>query len=171
MAVMRTPIAATTAFDLDALKLHARVDFDDDDISLTMMGNTAAAELESHCELALLRQQISFSAEADGNPVSLPIGPLLEASAITVNGSPAAVTITSSGRYPVIVLPDEVTGTVVISYQAGYGDTVDDIPADLQLAILDHASRLYDMRGSDDGNQGLSVAAARIAARHRQVKL
>lgn len=166
MAVTRTPIANTTAFNLDLLKLHARVDTEDDDIPLTIMGNTAAAELERHCELALLRQQIRFSVEADGNPISLPIGPLLEDSDITVEGLTAVVTITSSGRYPVIVLPDAVTGTVVISYEAGYGDAVDDIPDDLRFAIIDTATELYDKRSN-----GLSPAAARIAARHRQVKL
>lgn len=171
MAVTRTPIAATPAFALSALKLHARIDHDDDDAGLTLMGQTAAAEIEAYSELALLRQQISFVLDVPANEgmfVSLPIGPLAPEAEITINGLPFAGTVTA-GRYPSLTLPDDITGTVTITYEAGYGDDLDDIPSDLQLAILDQAARLYDLRGVDDAKQGLSLAAARIAARYRKV--
>ena len=72
-------------------------------------------------------------------------------------------------RNPVLHL-DAVDGDdLVITYPAGFGDTASSIPADLQLAIMDQAARLYDLRGAEDGVQGLSLAASRIAARYRRV--
>lgn len=48
----------------------------------------------------------------------------------------------------------------------------DDLPDDLMLAILDQAAMLYDARGGDtDRPAGLSMAAARIVARYRGVRL
>lgn len=172
MATTRTPIAATPAFDLDALKLHARIDGTDDDDSLELMGRTATAEIEAYCDIALLDTQIRYTFEADGKPgtVVLPIGPLRTTSGIAVNGLPVPPGAVTIGRYPSISLPEHDAGPTAITYVAGWGDAVEDIPPDLQFAILDHAAMLYDARAADDVKQGLSVAASRICARHRQVR-
>lgn len=47
-----------------------------------------------------------------------------------------------------------------------------DLPDDLKLAIIDQAVMLYDARGADTERPiGLSLAAARIVARYRGVRL
>lgn len=47
-----------------------------------------------------------------------------------------------------------------------------DLPDDLKLAIIDQAAMLYDARGGEtDRPLGLSMAAARITARYRGVRL
>lgn len=47
-----------------------------------------------------------------------------------------------------------------------------DLPDDLKLAIIDQAAMLYDARGGDtERPAGLSMAAARIVARYRGVRL
>lgn len=47
-----------------------------------------------------------------------------------------------------------------------------DLPADLRLAIIDQAAMLYDARAQDTERPvGLSLAAARIVARYRGVRL
>lgn len=47
-----------------------------------------------------------------------------------------------------------------------------DLPADLKLAIIDQAAMLFDARGGEtDRPLGLSMAAARIVARYRGVRL
>ena len=56
-----------------------------------------------------------------------------------------------------------------IRYPAGYGTDPGSIPADLALAVTDHAAMMYDARGMTDAAQGLSLAASRIAARHRRI--
>ena len=129
-------------------------------------------------------QIITVSFTEWGRRVPLPIGPLdvaaLDAHPITVQTREADGSLVSwpqdwfvdVGRYPVLHLPGRqfMDGkTLVVSYPAGFGVTVEAIPEDLQLAIMDQAAKLYDLRGAEDGKQGLSLAASRIAARHRRV--
>lgn len=168
MHYTRSPISLSDPFDLDAVKAHARVDGDHDDASLAMMARAAAREIEAHCELALLRQLITVTVQAEGEAIPLPCGPALSNAAVTVDGL-ALVNGLTGGRYPVLHLPDDMRGAVVVTYEAGFGDTADSIPADLQHAINDQAAAFYDQRGAEDGKQGLSLAASRIAARHRRV--
>lgn len=61
-----------------------------------------------------------------------------------------------------------------VSHAAEYTlpDDADDLPADLKLAIIDQAAMLYDARAQDTERPvGLSLAAARIVARYRGVRL
>ncbi|MBL3568865.1 hypothetical protein BV509_09095 [Rhodovulum sulfidophilum] len=47
-----------------------------------------------------------------------------------------------------------------------------DLPTDLRFAICDQAAMLFDARGGDTERPvGLSLAAARIVARHRGVRV
>ena len=181
MIVTRTPLTTAAPYDLDAVKLHARVDGDDDDASLALMARAAAREIEAHCGLALLAQRITVTLSDWCCRIALPVGPfwpeglaehplMVEAidEAGNVTPHPAGWWI-EGGRYPVLHL-DAVDGDdLVITYPAGFGDTAGSIPADLRLAIMDQAARSYDLRGAEDGVQGLSLAASRIAARYRRV--
>lgn len=181
MIVTRTPLTDADPFDLGAVKLHARVSFDDDDMALAMMARAAAREIEAHSELALLRQIITVSCTRTAGPIRLPVGPLdllaLDDHPVTVQTRQADGSLLTwpqgwwidPARNPVLHL-DAVDGdSLVITYPAGFGDTAGSIPSDLQLAIMDQAARSYDLRGAEDGVQGLSLAASRIAARYRRV--
>ena len=181
MHITRTPLTTAAPYDLDAVKLHARVDGDDDDASLALMARAAAREIEAHSELALLRQIITVSFTRTAGPIRLPVGPLdllaLDDHPVTVQTQQADGSLLTwpqgwwidPARNPVLHL-DAVDGDdLVITYPAGFGDTASSIPADLQLAIMDQAARSYDLRGAEDAAQGLSLAASRIAARYRRV--
>lgn len=50
-------------------------------------------------------------------------------------------------------------------------DDLAEVPHDLVFAICDQAARLYDLRGAEDGAQGLSLAASRIVARYRGIAI
>ena len=51
-------------------------------------------------------------------------------------------------------------------------EDADDLPADLRFAIIDQFAMLYDARGGDtDRPVGLSLAASRIVARYRGVRM
>lgn len=182
MHINRTPLTTAAPYDLDAVKLHARVDGDHDDTALAMMADAAAREIEAHSELALLAQTIAVTLGAWCCRIPLPIGPIwtegLTDHPITVELIDEAGNVTphpagwwiEGGRYPVLSLTASGQGEQLrITYPAGYGDTAGSIPADLALAIMDQATRLYDLRGAEDGVQGLSLAASRIAARYRRV--
>ncbi|WP_423212642.1 head-tail connector protein [Paracoccus yeei] len=184
MHITRTPLSTDAPFILDDVKMHTRVSFDDDDAALAVMAWAAAREIEAHCALALMTQIITVTMTEWGRRVPLPIGPLdvaaLDDHPITVQTREADGSLVTwpqdwfvdVGRFPVLHLPGRqfMDGkTLVISYAAGFGSTAASIPEDLQYAINDQASRAYDLRGAEDAAQGLSLAASRIAARHRRV--
>lgn len=179
MKYTRTPLGSAQPFDLEAVKAHGRIDGADDDAGVALMAATAAAEIEAACDIALLAQTIT--AEVDVLHVlvlDLPVGPVLPGAAALVelvasDGTAAEVETTyriSAERYPELHMGEAQTGRLRITYTAGFGEDAAAIPADLQLAINDHASRLYDLRGAEDAPQGMSTAAARIIARHRRVR-
>lgn len=61
-----------------------------------------------------------------------------------------------------------------VAHAAAYTlpEDADDLPDDLRLAIIDQAAMLYDARAHDtDRPAGLSMAAARIVARYRGVRV
>ncbi|MFQ8432499.1 hypothetical protein [Amaricoccus sp. W119] len=183
MRYIRNPFAATAPFDLADLKLHARVDDDDDDANLTLMGWTAAGEIEARTELALLAQSIAVTLDCWGDAIPLPVGPFyaggLAEHPVTVQlvdgegnatAHPAGWWI-EPGRRPVLHLTSKGEGrALIVTYPAGYGVAVADIPHDLRLAVNDEAARLYDMRGAAEGPQGMSLAAARIIGRYKAVR-
>lgn len=168
MTHTRTPIALGSVVTFDAMKARARIDSDFEDMSIQQLIDTAALEIERHAEIALLRQRITLSVNADCGPVRLPIGPIAPDADVTVDGV-ALVNDIEGDLHPVLHLPDDMRGKVLVTYEAGFGDDDRAIPADLALAVCDHAAMLYDARGLTDAPQGLSIAAARIAARYRRV--
>lgn len=184
MTHTRTPIVTGSAVTLDQVKDRARIDGDDEDVDIQRLIDTAAAEIEAHCGLALLAQTVTVTLQAWCKRIPLPIGPFwpegLTEHPVTVELLDEAGNITphpagwwiEGGRYPVLRLTSSAHGAAIrITYPAGYGDDHHSIPADLQLAIADHAAMLYDARGLTDAPQGLSLAATRIAARHRRVAI
>ena len=184
MIVTRTPLTDAAPFALAEVKAHARVDGDHDDPGVILMARTAAREIEAHCALALMTQIITVTFTEWGCVVPLPIGPLdvvaLDDHPITVQTREADGTLVTwpqgwwvdAGRYPTLNLTDRqfMDGkALVVTYPAGFGSAAASIPEDLQHAINDQAAAFYDQRGAEDGKQGLSLAASRIAARHRKV--
>ncbi|WP_157994740.1 head-tail connector protein [Paracoccus tegillarcae] len=182
MNTERTQISTAAPFELGDVKAHCRVMFDDDDWQIAQMADAAAREIEAHCGLALLAQRITVTLGSWCCRIPLPIGPIwtegLTDHPLTVELIDEAGNVTphpagwwiEGDRYPVISLTSMGQGQHLrISYPAGYGTDHASIPADLQLAINDQAAAFYDQRGDTEGPQGLTNAAARIAARHRRV--
>lgn len=181
MSHIRTPIASGSAVSLDQVKARARIDGDDTDMELQRLIDTAAAEVEAHCGIALLAQSITVTLRAWCRRIPLPVGPFwaegLAEHPVTVELLDEAGIATphpagwwiQGGRYPVLTLAGDGIGVAIrITYPAGFGEPAS-IPADLQLAVIDHAAMMYDARGLTDAPQGLSIAATRIAARHRRI--
>lgn len=184
MSHTRTPIASGSAVSLDQVKARARIVGDDDDMELSLLIDTAASEIEAHCGIALLAQSVTVTLRAWCKRIPLPVGPFwtegfaehpviveLLDEAGNATAHPAGWWI-EGGRYPVLNLTGNGNGVAIrIRYPAGYSAEADGIPADLQLAVTDHAAMMYDERGKIDAPKGLSLAASRIAARHRRVAI
>lgn len=72
----------------------------------------------------------------------------------------------------VLLMLAAAAGDVAHAAEYTLPEDSDDLPDDLMLAILDQCAMLYDARGGDtDRPVGLSMAAARIVARYRGVRL
>lgn len=154
--ITRTPIATGDPVDELALTEHMRLDGD------LVAGAypyiwAAAAEIEAYCDLALLDQSITLTANAheqdNGLTIQrLPIGP--NPTSIMVEGIETDGTLLPipyswvfyGGAVRFASRPDR---PVRITYKADYGSIPDTIPADLRMAICDLAARLYDYRASD----------------------
>lgn len=167
MTYTRTPTLASPVSLTDA-KDHLRVMHDDEDLLIQRYILAAAREIEAYCEIALTRQTISLAVLA-GEVTALPVGPLAPDAEVTANGLPLVSSI-MPGRWPVLILPETMTGLIALTYEAGFGDTSASVPDDLQLAIMEQAAFTYDNRADPDAKPGLVPAAARICARYRRVR-
>lgn len=179
MTYTRKPETDSAPFSMPALKAYMRVDHDDEDAVIAALAQTAAEEVEAYCDLALLAQTITATTEGQwpGSVVTLPCGPLLDTHPVTVGVVEADGTFTpvtsgwwvEGGRYPRLHFTTTPGARLRITYRAGYGDGVEDLPASLIHAISDQTLRLFDRRGDEDLKPGLSATAARILARFRKV--
>lgn len=125
-----------------------------------------------------VRQGIPEAAKDQGvRPVFLPVRPAVSLSSVALSDDGTALDVGDYRIYgqtdPEFQVRGSVpVGAVDVAYLAGYGDEPAAVPADLRLAVLDQALRLYERRGDEVSVPlGLCATAARIVARHRRVRL
>ncbi|MGC9370309.1 MAG: head-tail connector protein [Paracoccaceae bacterium] len=180
MLVDRDANGTELPFNVDDLKLYLRVDFSDDDVTITNIGKTAAAEVEQFAQVALLMQTIRVTIFDPGQEdcLRLPIGPVSDADVptVTIDGEAFTAFEFVGGHRAVIRWQDAyfdlTPSRIDIEYQAGFGATATDIPADLSQALMDQAALHYDGRSPMDAKSlTTSPHMARIGARYRGVQL
>lgn len=180
MLVRRTAGGAALPFTLADLKQHMRVSDASEDSAIENIGLTAAAEIEQFAQIALLTQTVVVTIydpqSADG--LSLPIGPLNEGDTptVTIDGTPSTAFDVVPGLRPYLRWHDAFRSLcptlIKIEYQAGFGASADDVPADLAQALMDQAALHYDGRSPMDAKSlTTSPHMARIGARYRGVQL
>ncbi len=182
MKMLTHRVPNTTAFPVDfgGLKLHLRVADDDENAAIAHIAETAAAEVEQFAQIALLSQTIRvtiFDPNRE-NGLYLPIGPVAddETPTITIDGEAFTAFHFVGGNRPYIQWRDgyfDLTPSrMAIEYQAGFGDTASDIPADLSQAIMDQAALHYDGRSPMEAKSlTTSPHMARVGARYRGVRV
>lgn len=180
MLVQRTSISANAPFLLDDLKQYARVDGDDETLSLNKMGWAAVAEVEHFAQVALLTQTIRvtiFDLVHDAG-LTLPIGPMADdaTATVTIGGQPFTGFDLVTGTRPYLSWPASIRGTasarVVIEYPAGFGSEPGDVPDDLSQAVLDQVALIFDERAPREAKTlARSSHLARVGARYRGVSV
>lgn len=180
MRYTRKPGTNAEPFDLPSVKAYLRIGYTDEDATIAALAATAAAEVEAYCDLALLTQTITCTTdEWPGCIIDLPCGPLLEGQPVTVSVLEQDGTLTpvptgwwiEGGRYPRLHSTTTPGARLHVSYVAGYGEDVADLPTILSTAIHDQTLRLFTRRGDEDSKtNALSPTASRILARFRRVK-
>jgi len=159
-----------------ALKEHLRITDDFDDASIQALAEAAVAEIEAAADIALAPQTIIATTyhEVGVEDLSLPIGPVAEGAALTVqtiSNTGTLATLASgfwleAGQYPVLHVTEAPNARLRITYAAGFIA----LPSDLSLAIKEQTARAYDVRGDDMTAQGLALAASRVLARYKRVR-
>ena len=176
--ISRTALTTNQPFDFVRLAMHLRIPIADG-AEAGPMAEAAAREIELYAGLALLDQTIVAESDpAPGAALRIPVNPVQTITSVeTVAEDGTVATFTEGwhlreGRLAELRLSAEPAEAIRVTYTAGYGDTVTDVPEDLALAVLDQALRLYDLRGDlADTPPTPSPAFARIAARYRAVRL
>ena len=181
MMVHRTAITGAPPFKIDDIKLHARVDGNEEDDAITRMAWAACDEIEQFAQIALLHQTIRvtiFDPPAQSS-VRLPIGPVLDDApvTVTVDAVPCTAFVLEPGQRPYLRwlaafydLPHP--SRLTIEYRAGFGSQEHAVPRDLAQAIADQAALHYDGRSPMNARDlTTSPHMARIGARYRGVSL
>ena len=72
----------------------------------------------------------------------------------------------------IVLMLSAAAADVAAAAEYDLPEDANDLPADLRFAIIDQLALLYDARGGDtDRPIGLSLAASRIVARYRGVRM
>jgi len=72
----------------------------------------------------------------------------------------------------IVLMLSAAAADVAAAAEYALPEDAGDLPADLRFAIIDQVALLYDARGGDtDRPVGLSLAASRIVARYRGVRM
>lgn len=178
MIVHREALTEADPLFHDDVLEFLRVDHGDEYDSIQLIARAAASELEQFAQIALLMQTVRLTIF---DPLSeqylrLPIGPVADdgTPTVTIDGVAFTDFLFVAGNRPVIrwgdtffdLLPTRMT----VEYQAGFGESHDQIPADLYQAALDQAALLFDARSPSDMKSHTSPHMARIGARYRGVQ-
>ncbi|MBL3553864.1 hypothetical protein [Rhodovulum sulfidophilum] len=165
----------------DLLKFVALSEDDADFFSeLEPIGKAAAEEIEKFAQIALLNQtvRVTIFDPVKEYGLSLPIGPVAEDKTpiVTIDGEVFTGFDFVGGNRPYIrwfaKFYDLTPSRMTIEYEAGFGDTAADIPADLYQALMDQAALHFGWRSPLDAKSLTnSPHMARIAARYRGVQV
>lgn len=150
---------------LAELKAHARIDDSSEDELLSGLIVAARQWCEGYTRRALIAQtwRQFFSTRPTGDRITLARAPLIEVTAVRTYDDLDRETVWDTANYFVDASSEPAllvlrTGAVwadferaangmEITYRAGYGETAEDVPAVLRLAIRQLALHWYEYRG------------------------
>ena len=166
---------------LDEAKAHLKVDTTDDDALIERLIAAARARAEWHTGRAFLTQ--SWILWLDCWPpldvAETPLPRLQAVGSVTTYSRDDSASVLDPALYLVdtasepgrlafhCIAPASLrrVNAVAIAFDAGYGDTADDVPAPIREAILEIVAELYVHRG--DGPDDVSLTAQALLAPYR----
>lgn len=167
-----TTAPAQEPVSVDSLKEHLRVTFDDDDRYIFNLIRQARRSVEIQINRALITQTLEITRDnfPAGRVILLERSPVQSVSDIKYQDNTDTEQTLSSDEYQVdtkskpgrVILKDGYSwpttsnnaNNVTITYDAGYGDDPEDVPADLQLGIMQLAAHWYEVRHPVDVRPG-----------------
>jgi len=145
-------------------KAHARVDGNAEDMLVSSLILAARLHIERCLDLALISQSWSLYLDRwpDAPFVELPLAPLISVDAVRLyspTGSsatldPGLFIVDAASRRPRLALhqgqswpaPGRSVNGIEVAFTAGYGDTEDDVPAPVRLAVKMLVAHWYEAR-------------------------
>jgi uncharacterized phiE125 gp8 family phage protein len=189
--LQQTEAPSGLMLDLGDVKNHLRVDFDDDDVLIYDLINTATSYIDGPYGLgiSLLTQKWTLSLDRfDAYYIKLPLNPVQSVDSITfidIAGDEQTLDpslyVVSYGRTPVTIarafnqvwpVVRQTIGAVSVNFTTGYG-TSDQIPADLKHAARLIIGNLYENRAgvigieSRDSPSEMPLGVEHIFSRYR----
>lgn len=174
---------AVEPLDLDEVKLHLRIDADDDDLLLGGLIQAAREQVEVVTKRALITQTWELSLEAwpRGTEMMIPLPVLQSVTSIKYKDQDGDESTMSSSDYIVDTVPKpgrvvlewnkswpSVTlypaSPITVRFVAGYGDTAIDVPRSIRQAMLLMIGEWYENREdiTEARLQGISLNAERL---------
>jgi uncharacterized phiE125 gp8 family phage protein len=173
-------------------KAHARVDGDAEDTLICSLILAARLHVEHCLGLALISQSWSLYLDRwpDAPFVELPLAPLISVDAVRLyspTGSsatldPGLFIVDAASRRPRLALhqgqswpaPGRSVNGIEVAFTAGYGDTEDDVPAPVRLAVKMLVAHWYEAREPvllGERADPVPATVASLIAPYRSVRL
>lgn len=139
---------------VDAIKAHLRIDSTTEDTYLAGLIAAATSHAEQVMACSLLTRAITATFYS-GEILSLPHGPVISITSVSLNGnavSPSAYSIERYGHAELLrynnsnIQPHAAPATLIVVYQSGHGATPDSVPAEIVQVIKCHVGLLYEQR-------------------------
>lgn len=192
MMLVEQTTVPTAALPVAQFKDHLRLGtgFADDgvqDAVLEAYLRSAIAAIEARTSKALLTRSFTWTLTAwrDLAAQALPLGPVTAITGLSIVDRLGAEEVVDSAKfvlepdlhrprlastgYALPVIP--VGGTAVIAFDAGFGATWDELPADLRQAVMLLAALYYENRGTHAGEAPMPMGVTSLVARYRPVRL
>jgi len=191
MLIELSPVASAV-LPLGEFREHLRLGsgFTDDDLQDSILEacvRAALAAIEARIGKALLQRRFSWSvtAWASGSVQSLPVAPVVEIESVTlenIDGTTTAVDLNTLRLLPASDRPKLVAktgalpfipshGQAILVFEAGFGGTWADVPADLAQAMMMLAAKFYEDRNAAEGSSALPASVMDLIAKYRPVRL
>jgi uncharacterized phiE125 gp8 family phage protein len=164
---------------LEEAKDHLRLSSTAEDAATSALIAAATGMVERRFGLALVNRTLKMTLPAPRTAeMRLPVRPLVSLSAVGLIPEPGEETTLAEDSYhfcpgllPVITFRKPVTTPVVVTAEAGFGESWNSIPADIRQAVLLLIGHLYSHRGDARSGAWQDSGALTLLAPYRSVRL
>lgn len=158
---------------LSEAKNHLKVDSADDDTLITALITTARQLAERETKRVFITQQWEMTLDSASAEIEIPKPPLISVVSIKVIKTDGSESVVDSTKYDIDASensPGRIKlrsgcswpshrgfASFIVTFDAGYGDTAEEVPEVIKQAILQIIGHLYDNRGSEELPEGINA--------------
>lgn len=193
MSLKRLSGPASEPVSLDEVKLYLRVDTDAEDATITLLISAARELFERETGRALIMQDWEWTLDCWPEPgfdarrvVEFPLGPVAEITEIVVKDGAGGETDVPETDYIADLArgrltektpslwprPGAAAAGIRVAFTAGFGDSGEDVPADIRGVLLALIAEGYEHRAPSEGAAAeMAPRVAQLLAPYRKVRL